>query len=123
MTSQMKETLDATWDIEMSKMETQMKFHNEQMAYQRNHDIRLQENACQTNLNAKLSIEKQAEVVHCLAQLASVLSANFHIRQALTMTTLPNYDLTPDAGPITVDEPQPPPELQLSSKRMDDQGL
>ena len=49
------------------------------MDYQREKDRRLHESSCIANENAKLAIEKQGEVVKCLAQLSSVLSMGLQL--------------------------------------------
>jgi hypothetical protein len=61
-------------ELERSKIEVQLKLFSEQMMYQREKDRRLYENAVTVNENARLAIQKQGEVVSCLAHLSSVLS-------------------------------------------------
>ena len=57
------------------------------MDYQRERDSQLHENARTANENAKLAIEKQGEVVHCLAEIASVFTAGLQRCQTPVATT------------------------------------
>lgn len=68
MAGQMREMAEASRDLERSKIEVQLKLFSEQMQFQREKDRRLHESSCIANENAKLAIEKQGEVVKCLAQ-------------------------------------------------------
>lgn len=63
-------------------MEVQLRLFTEQMEYQRERDRRLSDHARMTIENAKLAIEKQADVVHCLAHLSTVITAGLQQRQA-----------------------------------------
>jgi hypothetical protein len=56
-----------------SKIDVQLKLFTEQMQYQRGKDRRLYENALIANENAWLAIQKQGEVIRCLAELSFVL--------------------------------------------------
>ena len=79
MAGQMKKMAEASRELEKSKIEVQLKLFSEQMQYQREKDRHLHESSCIANENAKLAIEKQGEVVKCLAQLSSVLSRGMHL--------------------------------------------
>jgi hypothetical protein len=79
MVTQMRDMAAASWDLERSKIEVQLKLFAEQMAYQRKKDRRLYENAVIANENAHLAIQKQGEVVSCLSQLSSVLSLGLKV--------------------------------------------
>jgi len=67
--------LDATLQVERSKVELQTKFFEAQMSYQRERDIRLGEHALLTHKNVRLSILKQHDMVHCLQELIVLLGA------------------------------------------------
>jgi hypothetical protein len=79
MATQMKDMAAASRDLELSKIEVQLKLFSEQMAYQREKDRRLYENAVIANENAKLSIMKQGEVVSCLQNLSNVLRMGMNV--------------------------------------------
>jgi hypothetical protein len=79
MATQMKDMAAASRDLERSKIEVQLKLFSEQMAYQREKDRRLYENAVIANENAKLSIMKQGEVVSCLQNLSNVLRMGMNV--------------------------------------------
>jgi hypothetical protein len=79
MATQMKDMATASRDLEHSKIEVQLKLFSEQMAYQREKDRRLYENAVVANENSKLSIMKQAEVVSCLQNLSIVLRMGLNV--------------------------------------------
>lgn len=73
MAKQMEDIAIASRELERSKIEVQLKLFSEQMSYQRQKDLRLYENAVAANENARLSIMKQSDIVHCLSQLSTVL--------------------------------------------------
>lgn len=73
----------ASHDLERSKIEVELKLFSEQMDYQRERDRRLYENARLADMNAKLAIEKQHEVVKCLSDLANILSVGVHLSKAV----------------------------------------
>jgi hypothetical protein len=79
MGSQMRDMAEFSRELERNKIEVQLKLFTEQMAYQREKDRRLYENAVIANENARLAILKQGEVVSCLAQLSSVLSKGLFV--------------------------------------------
>lgn len=68
---------DQMKDIAVARRELSMKQFSEQLEYQRERDRRLYENARLSNENAKLSIQKQGEVVDCLARLSTVMTSGF----------------------------------------------
>lgn len=80
MANQMRDIAEASRELEKARIEVQQRIFSEQMDYQKLKDQRLQENARLANENAKLAIEKQAEVVSCLAQLSSALTLGFQRR-------------------------------------------
>ena len=79
MASQMHHIAKSSCELECNKIEVQLKLFTEQMAYQREKDKRLYENAVIANENAHLAIPKQREVVSYLAQLSSVLSKGLFV--------------------------------------------
>lgn len=94
MAAQMQEIADSSRELERSKIEVQLKLFSEQMAYQREKDRRMYENATVANENARLSILKQGEMVNCLSQLSSVLS------HGLTMSSRGGQSPVPQGGHI-----------------------
>lgn len=87
MAAQMQEIADASREVERSKMEVQLRLFTEQMAYQREKDQRMYENAIVANENARLAILKQGEMVHCLSQLSTVLSNGLSMATRTANTT------------------------------------
>jgi hypothetical protein len=79
MASQMHDMAESSHELERNKIEVQLKLFTEQMAYQREKDRRLYENAVIANENARLAILKQGEVVSCLTQLSFVLSKGLFV--------------------------------------------
>ena len=80
MTTQMQEIANAPRDLERSKIEVQLKSFTEQMAYQREKDRCMYQNAANlANDNARLGILKQGEMVNCLSQLSTILSKGLTI--------------------------------------------
>lgn len=67
MASQMQEIADATFELEKSKIDVQLKLFSEQMEYQREKDRRIYESSILANENARLAILKQGEIVSCLS--------------------------------------------------------
>lgn len=67
MASQMQDIATSSLQVERSKIEVQLQLFTENMAYLREKDIRLHENAKVTNENARLAIQKQGEMVSCLS--------------------------------------------------------
>lgn len=92
MASQMQEIADASRDLERSKIEVQLKLFSEQMAYQREKDRRMYENASIANDNARMAIIKQGEMVACLSQLSTVLG------RGLTMANTQSLENMSPAG-------------------------
>lgn len=74
MATEMSNIAAASREVEMSKIEVQLKLFAEQMAYQRKKDRRLYENLVIANDNARLAILKQGEVVQCLSHLSNVIN-------------------------------------------------
>jgi len=70
-----------TRNMEQSRTNLQLRLFSEQMLYQRDRDCRLYDNAHLANENAQLAIEKQDQVVECLAQLFSVFNKYYYTRQ------------------------------------------
>ena len=81
MAEQMKQMAKESQELEKSKIEVQTRLFDQQMQYQIERDMRLQENARLANENAKLAIEKQGQVVLCLANLSSALTVGLQQRQ------------------------------------------
>ena len=69
----MQEIAESSRALERSKIDVQLQLFTEQMAYQREKDRRLYENAVQANENAWLLIMKQGDIVNCLSHLSSVI--------------------------------------------------
>lgn len=93
MATQMQEIADASRELERSKIEVQLKLFTEQMAYQRDKDRRMYENASIANENARMAIMKQGEMVACLSQLSTVLG------RGLTMANSTSFDTMSPLGP------------------------
>lgn len=106
MAGQMKEMVEASRDLERSKIDVQLKLFSENMQYQREKDLRLHESSVLANQNAKLAIMKQGEVVQCLAQLTSVLSMG----------------LRPPSGRSTGSEPQAAPPFVTVNQTVPSDG-
>ena len=86
MATQMQEIADASRELERSKIGVQLKLFTEQMAYQREKDHRMYENASIANENARMAIMKQGEMVACLSQLSTMLG------RGLTMANSTSFD-------------------------------
>ena len=89
MAQQMQDIVDASRDLERSKIGVQLKLFSEQMSYQREKDRRLYENAAIANDNAKLSILKQGEMVSCLSHLSTVLSNSLSMNRNFAYPSMP----------------------------------
>ena len=83
MATQIRDMAEASRDVERSKIEVHLKVFSQQMEYYRERDRRILDNAGVANLNARLAIEKQGEVVQCLLQLTNVLSAGLRLPKAV----------------------------------------
>lgn len=55
-----------------STCEVQLRLFSKQMSFLREKDIRLNENAKVAQENARLAIEKQGELIRCLANMSAV---------------------------------------------------
>jgi len=86
----MREMAEANRDLERSKIEVQLKLFSEQMLFQQEKDHRLHESSRIANDNAKLAIEKQGEVVKCLAQLSHILSVGLSLPKGRTVEEQPH---------------------------------
>jgi hypothetical protein len=95
MASQMCDMAESSRELERNKIEVQLKLFTEHMAYQREKDRRLYENAVIANENARLAILKQGEVVSCLAQVSSVLSKGLFVSTNGDIASMPQV-ATPD---------------------------
>jgi hypothetical protein len=87
------------------------------MLYQRERDRILYENSVTVNENAPLAIQKQGEVVSCLAQLSSVLSRGLNMpyripstndAKAVPPTSRPKANYTEGTPQIPPSGPSPP---------------
>ena len=111
MAGQMREMAKASRDLEQSKIEVQLKLFSEQMEYKHEKDRRLHKSSCIANENAKLAIEKQGEVVKCLAQLSSVLSMGLQlssrraagVESQTTPATIQELEKVPKPGSTATD--------------------
>ena len=72
--TEMKEMASVTKETESNKLEVQLRLFSEQMAYQRERDMRIYEQSLLAADNARLAILKQGEIVLALANISSVLS-------------------------------------------------
>ena len=72
--TQMKEMASVTKETESNKLEVQLRLFSEQMAYQRERDMRVYEQSLLAADNARLAILKQGEIVLALGNISSVLS-------------------------------------------------
>ena len=72
--NQMKELASVTKETESNKLEVQLRLFSEQMAYQRERDMRIYEQSLLAADNARLAILKQGEIVLALGNISSVLS-------------------------------------------------
>ena len=90
MAQQMQDIADASRELEHSKIKVQLQLFSEQMAYLREKDRRLYENASIANDNARLSILKQGEMVSCLSHLSTVLSNSLSMNREFVIPTVPH---------------------------------
>ena len=72
--TQMKELASVTKESESNKLEVQLRLFSEQMAYQRERDMRVYEQSLLAADNARLAILKQGEIVLALGNISSVLA-------------------------------------------------
>ena len=72
--TQMKEMASVTKETESNTLEVQLRLFLEQMAYQRERDMRVYEQSLRAADNARLAILKQGEIVLALGNISSVLS-------------------------------------------------
>ena len=70
----MREMTSVTKETESNKLEVQLRFFSEQMAYQRERDMRVYEQSLLAADNARLAILKQGEIVKALGNISTVLS-------------------------------------------------
>ena len=70
----MREMASVTKETESNKLEVQLRLFSEQMAYQRERDMRVYEQSLLAADNARLTILKQGEIVKALGNISSVLS-------------------------------------------------
>ena len=79
------------------------------MDYQCQKDLCLHEGSCIVNENARLAIEKQAEVVKCLTQLSTVLSRGMHLQNGSVLgiepQTMIGVENNTIAEPTTIPAP------------------
>lgn len=111
MARQLKLMAEASKEIEQSKIEVQLKLFSERMQYAREKDLRLYESSLLANENARLSIEKQAEVVKCLTELLSILSRGMQLPRENARGGVPQV------APLTTEQqdtgaPEDPTELE-----------
>jgi hypothetical protein len=69
MVEQLKEMREMSKTIEKEKLEVQLRPFSERMSFLCNKDTRLNENVKAAQKNARLAIEKQGELIHCLANI------------------------------------------------------
>ena len=72
--TQIAEMTSVTKETESNKLEVQLRLFSEQMAYQRERDMRIYEQSLLAADNARLAILKQGEIALALGNLSSVLS-------------------------------------------------
>ena len=72
--TQMRELASVTKETESNKLEVQLRLFSEQMAYQRERDMRVYEQSLLAADNARLAILKQGEIVLALGNISSVLA-------------------------------------------------
>ena len=70
----MREMASVTKETESNKLEVQLRLFSEQMAYQRERDMRVYEQSLLAADNARLAILKQGEIVKALGNISTVLS-------------------------------------------------
>ena len=87
MEKQMQDIADSSQALERSKIEVQLQLLSEQMAYQREKDKRLYENAMQANENACLLIIKQGDIVNCLSHLSNMIGKSLTGNKSPDMRT------------------------------------
>ena len=93
MAQQMHDIAESSKALEQSKIEVQLKIFTEQMLYQREKDLRMYYQAKAANENAHLSIQKQAEIVHCLSQLSNVLGMSLQRSISPNMLSMPKQNI------------------------------
>lgn len=96
LATQMKEMATVTHALERSKLDVQERFHSEHMQYQMKRDQRLHE-------QADKSLEKQGELVQCLAQLSGAITMGFQMRHVHAREDLPPRQLRSIAQTQAVD--------------------
>lgn len=96
----MKEIATASRELEQAKMDVQLELFTKQMDYNRARDMQLSEQSLIINDNARLTIEKQSQVVQCLSNLSHVLSSGLHHRIAVHVA--PVYRYPPAQAPFTI---------------------
>ena len=79
----MREMTSVTKETESNKLEVQLRLFSEQMAYQRERDMRVYEQSLLAADNACLAILKQGEIVKALGNISSVLSLGLRGRNDL----------------------------------------
>ena len=102
----MQEIAESNRALEHSKIDVQLQLFIEQMAYQREKDRRLYENAVQANENARLSIMKQGDIVNCLSHLSTVIG------KSLSRSSSPHnerHELHGNATKTKISKSDPPP--------------
>lgn len=70
----MKEMASVTKETESNNLEVQFRLFSEQMAYQRERDMRIYEQNLMAADNVRLAIIKQGEIILALRNISSILS-------------------------------------------------
>ena len=65
--------MESTTTMEKAKIDVQLQIFSQQMAYQRERDLRMHETSVWVNKNAWVALEKQGDMVKCLSELTSVI--------------------------------------------------
>jgi hypothetical protein len=98
MAMQMRNMVEASRDLERSKIDVQLKLFSEQMEYQRKKDRRLYEPSIIANENACLAVIKQEKMVSCLAQLSNVLCMGLNVSSKGDTFAIPHTVATAKAS-------------------------
>ena len=111
MAGEMRVVAEVGRELERSKIQVQLNLFDKQMEFNRERDRRLHENAAVVNENAKLAIQKQGQVVQCLAHIAHVLRSGLSHRHTPPSTAKHAPGTLNTAAPSTIEALNPPKEV------------
>lgn len=116
MVQQLKDMSTLTRETEHKKMDIQLRLFSEHMDFLRTKDRRLHETSLLANQNALVAIQKQGELVKCLADIANVLGKGLGVFSTKETPPPPPTPLPNPETPTTMQPPQATPNIVEEDK-------